>query len=210
MAVSHSEFALHRKNLQGEPSPLAIGSKKLAMWLFIIADAGTFAALLSSYGYLRITATDFPHPFKFSPNIINAIVMTFILSASSGTMVLAVSAGRKGNRGSAMRWIGITIVAGIIFIALHLREWLALIRNGVTMSHNPWGMPLFGASFFSITGLHLAHVASGIVVLSAVAIGYFRDRYTVQEIEVWALYWYFVEVVWMFVMPSVYLGSIAK
>ena len=78
------------------------------------------------------------------------------------------------------------------------------------MSHKPWGVPLFGASFFSITGLHLAHVASGIVVLSAVAIGYFHDRYTVQEIEVWALYWYFVDVAWMFVMPSVYLGSMAK
>jgi cytochrome c oxidase subunit III len=208
--VSHSEIALPHGNVQGEPSPFAIVSKKLCMWLFIISDAVTFGAMLFSYGYVRNASTDWPHPFKFFPTIVNVMVMTFILVTSSLTMLLALRAATRGNKSSAVRWIGVTILAGIVFAALHIREWLGLIHEGIGMFHNPWGAPLFGASFFSITGLHLAHVVSGVVILTVVAIGYRRSRYTTQDIEVWALYWHFVDLVWMFVVPFVYLLSVAK
>ena len=66
----------------------------------------------------------------------------------------------------------ITAVGGIIFAALHLREWFGLIDEGVRLFHNPWGNALFGASFFTITGLHLTHVTIGVIVLLVVGVRY--------------------------------------
>jgi cytochrome c oxidase subunit III len=62
----------------------------------------------------------------------------------------------------------ITAVLGIVFALLHIREWLELIDQGMTLFKNPWGTGLFGASFFSITGLHLTHVTCGVIALIVV------------------------------------------
>src|SRR4051812_48101174 len=158
--VSHSEIALPHGNVEGEPSPFAIVSNKLCMWLFIVSDTVTFGAMLFSYGYVRNASTDWPHPFKFFPSIVNVTVMTFVLVTSSLTVLLGLRAANRGNKRSAVGWIGATAALGILFAALHVREWLSLIHEGVRMFHNPWGAPLFGASFFAITGLHLLHVVS--------------------------------------------------
>jgi cytochrome c oxidase subunit 3 len=166
--------------------------------------------LLFSYGYVRFSSSDWPHPFKFSPTIVNVMLMTFILVTSSLTVLLGLRAANRGDKKSAVGWIGATVALGILFAALHVREWLSLIHVGVGMFHNPWGAPLFGASFFAITGLHLAHVASGVLILTVVASGFYRSRYTAADIEIWALYWHFVDLVWMFVVPFVYLLSVAK
>ena len=72
-------------------------SKKMAMWLFIISDAATFAACLVAYGFLRNGTPNWPTPFKFSPTIINAMVMTFILVTSSLTMLMGVRAAKAGR-----------------------------------------------------------------------------------------------------------------
>ena len=99
----------------------------------------------------------------------------------------------------------ITALLGLVFAVLHIREWLDLIDKGVTIFHNPFGTPLFGSAFFSITGLHLLHVTGGVVALIAVAIRYKGGRYNADDIEVTGLYWHFVDLVWMFVVPLMYL-----
>ena len=66
-----------------------------------------------------------------------------------------------------------------------------------------------GATFFSITGLHLTHVVGGVIALIVLARGYKRGRYDGGDIENWALYWHFVDMVWMFVVPLVYLLNLA-
>jgi hypothetical protein len=73
------------------------------------------------------------------------------------------------------------------------------------MFKNPWGTGLFGASFFSITGLHLTHVTCGVIALIVVGVRYKGGRYNADDIEVLGLYWHFVDLVWMFVVPLVYL-----
>jgi cytochrome c oxidase subunit III len=67
-----------------------------------------------------------------------------------------------------------------------------------------------GAAFFSITGLHLIHVIGGVIALSVVALGYNRGRYSSADLETWGLYWHFVDLVWMFIVPMVYLLNIYK
>src|SRR6202050_3790248 len=131
--------------------------------------------------------------------------MPLILLTNSLTMWLCVQAARAGDKAGAFRWTMITAAAGILFAILHVREWLGLIDEGMTMFKNPWGTGLFGASFFSITGLHLTHVTCGITALLVVALRYKGGRYHADDIEVLGLYWHFVDLVWMFVVPLVYL-----
>src|SRR5437667_8944900 len=94
-------------------------------------------------------------------------------------------------------------------VKLHIREWMALIGEGMTLFQTPWGTGLFGSAFFSITGLHLTHVTAGVIALIVVGIRYQRGRYKADDLEILGLYWHFVDIVWMFVVPLVYLLNLA-
>ena len=192
-----------------EGSPYGIQSKKLAIWLFIIADAATFGAILFAYGYLRLANPDWTKPFAFSPTIVNGMVMTVVLLTSSLTMVAAVAAAQAGRASAGVRWLGATMLLGLAFAGLHLREWFAMIGAGWRLFQNPMGgSPLFGATFFGITGLHLLHVLCGVVVIAVITIGFRRGRFDAGHVETIALYWHFVDLVWMFVFPLVYLMNV--
>lgn len=191
----------------GGGSPYAVGSKKLGMWLFIVSDAITFSALLMAYSYVRVGSENWPRPFLMWPSIMNATIMTFVLLSSSLTMVLGVRAAKLGERAQAAGWLMATALGGIIFDVLHLREWFGLIDEGVRLFKNPWGTPLFGAAFFTLTGLHMTHVTIGVVYLLVVAFGFKRSKYSTEDVEVSGLYWHFVDLVWMFIFPLVYLMS---
>jgi cytochrome c oxidase subunit 3 len=189
-----------------EPSPFGIESKKFVMWLFIIADAATFGAILFAYGYLRVGSPDWSRPFAFSSSILDAVVMTVVLLTSSLTMIMAVAAAKAGDRPKTVRWMVVTALLGALFAGMHLREWFAMFAEGWSPSKNPLGgSVLFGGTFFGITGLHLLHVISGVVALLVVANMFRRGRLTAVHIETTSLYWHFVDLVWMFVFPLVYL-----
>jgi cytochrome c oxidase subunit 3 len=195
---------------EGGGSPYAIGSKKLGMWLFIVSDTLTFGALLMAYSYLRAAHADWPTPFDLWPGIAFATTMTAVLLSSSLTMVLAVSAAHAGNRARATTYLLLTMACGLAFVVLHMREWLHLIGEGVKPFSNPWGTPLFGATFFGITGLHMTHVLIGVIYLGIVTAGFKKGKFKSEDVEVSGLYWHFVDLVWMFVVPMVYLMNIAR
>jgi len=201
--VSESEMAAHGHGALMEESPYAIPSRKLTMWLFIISDAVTFGAFLFSYGYIRVSAANWVRPFE-SASVINVIVMTVVLITSSLTMLGAVDASKAGDKAKAMRFLYSTMALGAIFAALHLREWFQLFGRGITLSSG-----LFGQTFFTITGLHLLHVISGVIALFVVATKYSSGKLTPSYVESTGLYWHFVDLVWMFVVPLVYLTNIA-
>lgn len=167
-------------------SPFGINSKKFGMWLFIVSDALTFSTLLVCYTYLRMSSPNWPAPFKFSPSILFSTLMTLVLLTSSLTMV-------KG-------WLRATMFFGATFVVLHLTEWKHLLAEGITPS-TP-----FGATFFTITGLHMVHVTIGIIYLGIIA----ARRYPQEDIEVAGLYWHFVDLVWMFIFPLIYLMSVQR
>jgi cytochrome c oxidase subunit III len=210
MATTHAEMPMatptHPTIGAMETPTFSIPAKKMAMWLFIIADTATFAACLLAYGFLRNGSTNWPRPFH---SITNVAIMTFILLTSSLTMLNGVRAARAGDKAGALRWTLITAALGIAFALLHLREWFALIDEGMTLFKNPWGNGLFGAAFYSITGLHLTHVTGGVIALIAVGLRYKRGRYNADDLEILGLYWHFVDLVWMFVVPLVYLLNLA-
>lgn len=193
-----------------EASPYGIDKKKLGMWVFIVSDACTFGAFLFAYGYMRVGAPVWGTPFHFF-SILNGIVMTAVLLSSSLTMLAAVRASQAGAKASANKWLGVTMLLGTIFAALHLREWFHLIGEGWRLFYNPTGgAQQFGATFFSVTGLHLTHVVSGVIALAFVARGYNQGRYDESHVETAGLYWHFVDLVWMFVFPLMYLMNAAR
>jgi cytochrome c oxidase subunit 3 len=204
----------------GGALPYRVGHRKLGMWLFIVSDAMTFSAMLIGYSYARAASDQWPTPFPFSPSIIFSTVMTLFLLASSFTMVMAVRASAANRLKAARRWIGATMLGGTVFIVLHSIEWSHLLGEGLRpfgvragsafakewAERWPQAPPLFGASFFAITGLHMFHVFTGVVYLGVVALRISKTRH--EDVEISGLYWHFVDLVWMFVFPLIYLMSV--
>src|SRR6266536_3321101 len=192
----------------GGASPYAVDSKKFGMWLFIISDALTFSALLIAYTYVRLATPDWPKPFHFSPSIVFSSVMTFCLLSSSLTMVMAVHAMGHGNRSATVKWILATMAGGLAFVILHATEWRNLIvHEHMSPFANEWGEPLFGGTFFALTGLHMTHVVIGVIYLGIICFAVGRGKFKYEDVEVSGLYWHFVDLVWMFIFPLVYLMS---
>lgn len=198
--------------------PYRVGHRKLGMWLFIVSDSLTFSALLMGYAYLRASNV-WPTPFPFYPSIVFSSVMTFCLLSSSLTMVFGVSASSRGDKAGARKWILATIFFGLAFIVLHLIEWNHLISEGLrpfflpehwvnvfTTTDGTPPSPLFGATFFAITGLHMFHVLTGALYLAVVAARVNKLKH--EDIEISGLYWHFVDLVWMFVFPLIYILSV--
>src|SRR5207245_9976639 len=90
-----------------EESPYGIPSRKLGMWLFILADAATFGAMMFAYGYLRVANPDWTRPFAFWPTIANGIAMTVALLTSSLTLIGAVPSAQAGCNSAGVRWLGV-------------------------------------------------------------------------------------------------------
>ncbi|HTP42932.1 MAG TPA: cytochrome c oxidase subunit 3 [Candidatus Acidoferrum sp.] len=192
----------------GGASPFGINSKKLGMWLFIVSDTLTFSALLVSYAYVRLATPDWPRPFEIWPAIAKSSFMTFVLLSSSLTMVLAVAAAHRHDVKKAVRYLILTMICGAAFVLIHATEWVTLFSEGVTPWSNPWGVPLFGGTFFGLTGLHMLHVTIGVVYLGVICAGFSKGKWTADHVEVSGLYWHFVDLVWMFIFPLVYLLSV--
>lgn len=201
--MSETDMAVHGHGALVEESPYAIPSRKLTMWLFIISDAVTFGSFLFAYGYIRVSAANWVRPFE-SGSVINVILMTVVLITSSLTMLGAVDASKDGDKAKAMRFLYSTMALGALFAALHLREWFQLFGRNITLSSG-----LFGQTFFTITGLHLLHVICGVIAIFVVAMKYSSGKLTAGYVENTGLYWHFVDLVWMFVVPLVYLTNIA-
>ena len=192
----------------GGASPFGINSKKLGMWLFIVSDTLTFSALLVSYAYVRLATPNWPRPFEIWPAIAKSSFMTFVLLSSSLTMVLAVAAAHRHDVKKAVRYLIFTMICGAAFVLIHATEWVTLFHEGVTPWSNPWGVPLFGGTFFGLTGLHMLHVTIGVAYLGVICAGYSKGKWTADHVEVSGLYWHFVDLVWMFIFPLVYLLSV--
>ena len=198
------------------------------MWFFLLSDAFTFSALLTAYGFIRVTAYEWVDPeqvFQGIPPIINhglplvfVGIMTFILIVSSVTMVLAVEAGHHMQQKEVEKYMLYTILGGFAFLGCQALEWQHLIHEGLSLSHNPFdhydatdknGSVMFGQLFYIITGFHGTHVLSGVLINVIIYInvrrGAYQKRGHYEMVEKVGLYWHFVDLVWVFVFTLFYL-----
>jgi cytochrome c oxidase subunit 3 len=188
----------------GGRSPFGTSWSKFMMWIFIISDALTFAAFLIAYGFMRNISPSWPKQTQVF-NMVLITFMTFVLISSSAVMAMAVAAARAAKPKLAFQFLVLTIVGGLIFLGCQALEWSHLIEEGARLTHNPWGVPQFAASFFVITGFHGFHVLSGVTILTIVAIRAAMGKYSGDQVENAGLYWHFVDVVWVFVFAFFYL-----
>lgn len=206
MSQAHVTIAPHGTALMEEP-PFAIPSKKLAMWLFIMADLMTFIACVAAYAFLRNATPDWPRPLH---GVTRISIMTFIMLTSSLMMLIGVAAAKRGDKPAAFRWALLAALGGLIFVALHVSDWMDMINQGVGLFHNPWGPAAFGGAFYVITGFSLLHISVGTIALIIVAIRYRGGRYNADDLEIMNLFWQFVGLVWLFIVPAVYLTNMAS
>jgi heme/copper-type cytochrome/quinol oxidase subunit 3 len=175
---------------------------KLGMWNFLAADAMSFGGLLAAYGALRYGDPNWPKPSSILGITLTA-AMTFLLVCSSVTMVESLAGFRSGNQAKLKKFLLFTILGGITFLGCQAYEWTHLIEHGQSIQRNN-----FGATFFILTGFHGMHVFSGVVYLSIILIrallGKFENPHN-NEIEIAALYWHFVDLIWILVFTFVYL-----
>jgi heme/copper-type cytochrome/quinol oxidase subunit 3 len=191
--------------LEPAESPLTPESwGKLGMWIFLAADAMSFGGLLAGYGALRYSSWNWPDP-KSVLGIQTTAFMTFLLICSSVTMVKALSAMKRGDRRMTKIFLALTILGGATFLGMQAIEWTGLIHEGMTIRANPWGSPLFGTTFFILTGFHGCHVLAGVIYLSVMLLQTARAKSTYNEIEITGLYWHFVDLIWILVFTFVYL-----
>ena len=190
-----------------EARPFAMPSKKLAMWLFIMSDVMTFAACVVVYAFLRNATPDWPRPFH---SVTSVTIMTIIMLTSGLTMLMALNVGKAADKAGASRWMMITAALGVIFTILHIRDWAGMMNQGVGLFQNPWGPAAFGAAFYSITGFSLLHISVGTIALIVIVIRYQRGRYNADDIELFNLFWQFISLVWLFIVPLVYLMNLAR
>ena len=177
---------------------------KLGIWLFLASEVMLFGALFSSYILLRTGAPHWPHGWEHL-NVPLATLNTVVLITSSVTMVMSWASLMLKNFGKYKLFMGLTILLGLTFLVVKGFEYGAKFSHGLYPSEGT-----FFSIYFTLTGLHGLHVLGGIIVNS-----YFWGpgskmwktdavRFT-NRIEVAGLYWHFVDVVWIFLFPTLYL-----
>ena len=200
--------ALHLETSTG------LDSRKLAIWTFIGSECMFFATLISNYlvNKGRSLVGPFPHEPWTSPTgehfkpILEIPLVTLgtaLLLFSSLFVVLALSGAQRGSRKALVGWLAATIACGVFFVGMQVYEFSHFVREGLTPQRN-----LFGASFFTLTGFHGAHVTLGVIWLTTLWILAWRGKIPPSKslnLEMAALYWHFVDVVWIVIFPVVYL-----
>jgi heme/copper-type cytochrome/quinol oxidase subunit 3 len=194
--LAHAEAHAHPATSTG------IDNRKLAIWTFIGSECLFFASLISTYLVYRGKSLVGPFP----KDIFEIPLVTFgtaLLLFSSLFVVLALNAAEQGNRSKTILWLGLTITCGLFFIGMQVYEFSHFVHKGLTMQGN-----LFGASFYTLTGFHGTHVTIGVLWLLTVFIELLRGKLPPAKalnLELAALYWHFVDVVWIVIFPVVYL-----
>jgi cytochrome c oxidase subunit 3 len=174
---------------------------KVGMACLIIAEAAIFTIFVVAYVfYLGKSATG-PQP----KDVLDfPLFISICLFASSATITFAVNALRKGSSGSFRAWWALTIALATIFLVGTGLEWKRLIvEKGLTIRTN-----LFGTTFYSLVGLHAFHVIAGtsiFLVVLALAVAGKVTRDHAERTHVLALYWHFVDAVWVVVLTVVYV-----
>ena len=178
---------------------------KLGIWLFLASEVMLFGALFSTYILLRTGADIWPHGRDLGLNVPLATVNTLILIASSVTVVLSWASLRLNDLKKFRLYMGLTLLCAFGFLVIKYFEYTEKFHHEHFPSTNT-----FFAIYFTLTGLHGLHVLGGIIVNGYLwgpgAKLFHRDpqRFT-NRVEVAGLYWHFVDLVWIFLFPVLYL-----
>lgn len=187
-----------------ERADTGLFNAKLGIWLFLASEVMLFGALFSSYIMLRVGATNWPHGSTVL-NVPIGAFNTLVLICSSVTMVMAWASLRLNDFKKFKLYLGLTIALALVFLVVKAFEYGAKFEHHLYPSHST-----FMAIYFTLTGLHALHIIGGVIVNA-----YFwgpgsklwktKPEQFTNRIEVAGLYWHFVDLVWIFLFPVLYL-----
>jgi cytochrome c oxidase subunit 3/cytochrome o ubiquinol oxidase subunit 3 len=190
-----------------------IDSRKLAIWTFIGSECMFFASLIGTY--LVYKGRDVSGPKPHAEWMLNGVAQeqmleiplvtlgTALLLFSSFFVVLALSGAQRGNRKALVGWLCATIFCGMFFVGMQIFEFSHFAHRGMGYTTN-----LFSSTFYTLTGFHGTHVTLGVIWLTSVLVVGLRGKLPPEKalnLEIAALYWHFVDVVWIVIFPVVYL-----
>jgi cytochrome c oxidase subunit 3 len=177
-----------------------VEAQLLGMYLFIISEVMLFGAFFTAYFFIRVVAGDpWPAENMHLPVAI-AGVNTAILVSSSFTMHWALECAKRGNRNGLKAGLLSTFALGLTFLTIQINEY---VHVGFSPAENAQG-----SIFYSLTGLHGAHVFVGLTLLAVATTRAFRGHYTPEHhhgVEIPGIYWHFVDVMWIVVYATIYL-----
>jgi cytochrome c oxidase subunit 3 len=186
--------------MERERAPREMSGPVLGMVLFVASEAMFFAAFFAAYFTIRSTASIWPPRGIQHLKIDIASILTVILIASSATVQLSLRSIRHGQLWASLAWLGTTIGLGVTFLALQLYDYSQLgfgLKDGT-----------FGTLFYVMTGIHMAHVFGGVVFLVLVfgqGVGGLLSPSRHDPLAAGAIYWDFVDVVWLCLFTVFYL-----
>ena len=210
MADAHAHALEH-------PTSTGIDSRKLAIWTFIGSECLFFTSLISTYLVYKGKSLVGPLPHTESQCVLHGQMQqceqifeiplvtfgTAVLLFSSFFVVMALNGAQTGNRRRLLGWLTATVIGGLFFIGMQVYEFYHFYHKGLGYTTN-----LFASSFYTLTGFHGSHVTLGVIWLTTVLILAIRKKLPPEKslnLELAALYWHFVDVVWIVIFPVVYL-----
>ena len=192
----------HHEPVGHDYTTTGLNHRKMLMWVFLGSDCLFFGSLIATYMVYRGQSLTGPYPIDII-DIPVTTISTFVLLCSSFAMVRALAATNENNQRGIKIWLLATAILGAIFIGFQVYEFNLFKNEGLTLGQN-----LFGATFFTLTGFHGAHVTLGIIWLLALFVISFKGRLhpgTSLDVEICGLYWHFVDIVWIVIFTLLYL-----
>jgi cytochrome c oxidase subunit 3 len=177
-----------------------VDARTLGMFLFIASEVMLFGSFFTAYFFIRVVNHQAWPPPPFHLPVFVAFVNTVILVTSSFTMHWSLQSIKRGNRAGLKAGLTLTFLMGLAFLLTQLLEYA---RIGFTPHDTA-----FGTVFFSLTGLHGAHVLVGLTILAAMATRAYRGHFSPEDhhgVEIGGIYWHFVDVMWIIVFTTVYI-----
>lgn len=181
-------------------SASGIPTGRLAVWWVIASEIVIFGGLLGSYVMHRIGHPEFGD-YAANTNTWIGAFNTLVLLSSSLSAVLAHQAAERGDGKRAAKLLRLTMLGGLTFACVKGAEWTTEIRHGFVLSTNA-----FWSFYYTAAGLHALHVLAGVVILGIVAADAAKGR-ELQRVELIGLYWHFVDIVWIFLFPLLYIAK---
>ncbi len=181
-------------------SATGIPTGKLAVWWVIGSEIVIFGGLLASYIMYRLTHDQWSIEAAHT-NVIAGSINTFLLLTSSLFIVLAHNAAEKGQGKKAFKYIWLTILGGLGFLIVKSIEWTGEITHGFTIFKS-----VFWGFYYTAAGLHALHVIGGLVIMAIISFDAFKGK-NLQRVELIGLYWHFVDIVWIFLFPLLYIAK---
>ena len=193
--------AAHPTTAPGHVTSTGLSNEKLSMWLFLGSECLLFGGLISTFLLYR------NHDVELAVGDLYDIpftsVSSFVLLMSSLTMVLAVSAIKRGNGRQTRTWLLTTALLGASFVAGQVYEFTVFYREGLGYTTN-----VQSSAFYTLTGFHGVHVSIGIIMLLSMFVLSLRGKIGAEKheaVEIVGLYWHFVDVVWIIIFTIIYL-----